>query len=432
MRARTGSRRLLADLSPLQESRAYRRLWVGLTLGNVGQIVAITAIGLQVYAITSSSFAVGLAGFCGLFPLVLLGLYGGAIVDAHDRRRVALVAGILLWLVSVATAAQAWAGLHSVLLLYALVAGQSAAFAVVNPARQAIVPRLVRRELLPAANALTTVSMTLGYALGPLIGGLLVGQIGFRAAYTLDAITYLAAIYGIWRLPSMPPEGEVRRAGLRSVVEGLRFLGTRPNVRMTFLVDLAAMVLAQPRALFPAIGAVVLGGGPTTAGGLGAAVAFGSVAAGLVSGPLGGIRRQGRAVLRCVSGWGLAVAGFGVCITLAARRGGPPPEGVSAWLWPAAVFLVLAGAADAVSAVFRTTILQAASPDELRGRLQGVFIVVVAGGPRMGDLVAGTSGDLLGAGVAAIAGGLACVATVLALNRAQPRFAHYDARHPEP
>ena len=201
---------------------------------------------------------------------------------------------------------------------------------------------------------------------------------------------------------------------------------------MTFLVDLAAMVLAQPRALFPAIGAVVLGGGPTTAGGLGAAVAIGSVAAGLVSGPLGLIRRQGRAVLRCVTGWGLAVAGFGACIAMAAASGGPPPQGVSGWLWPAAACLALAGAADAVSAVFRTTILQAASPDELRGRLQGVFIVVVAGGPRMGDLVAGSAGDWLGAGLAAIAGGLACVATVFALDRWQPRFAHYDARHPEP
>jgi ENTS family enterobactin (siderophore) exporter len=416
----------------LRESAPYRRLWAGLSLSNVGQQVAITAIGLQVYDLTRSSFAVGLTGLFGLVPLVLLGLYGGSIVDAHDRRRVALLASLVLWVVSIATAAQALLGLRSVLLLYLLVAGQSAAFAVTNPARSAIVPRLVRRELLPAANALAALSWTLGFAVGPFVGGLLVGRAGFGAAYCVDVVMYLAALYGIWRLPAMPPEGQVHRAGLRSVLEGLRFLGTRPNVRMTFLVDLAAMVLAQPRALFPAIGTVVLGGGPTTAGALGAAVAVGSMLAGAVSGPLGGVRRQGLAVIWCVVGWGAAIVGFGVCIAVAESSGGAPAHGVSAWIWPAALFLALAGAADAVSAVFRMTILQAATPDELRGRLQGVFIVVVAGGPRLGDVTAGSVGDGLGLGLAGILGGLACALVVVALHRAQPRFAHYDARAPEP
>jgi len=428
----TRLRRVLADVTPLRESPAYRRLWIGLSLGNVGQQVALTALGLQVYDLTRSSFAVGLAGFVGLVPLVTLGLYGGAILDAHDRRKVALVASVLLWLTSVVTAAQAWASLRSVGLLYVLIAAQSAAFAVNNPARQSIVPRLVRGDLLPAANALTTVAWTFGLALGPLLGGLLVGWFGFAPAYTLDAVTYLAAIFAVWRLPPLPPQGKVRRAGLRSVLQGLRYLGTRPNVRMTFLVDLSAMILAQPRALFPAIGATVLGGGPTTAGALLTAVAIGSVIAGTMSGPLGSLHRQGRVVILCVMGWGLAVAAFGGCVGAAEVAGGAPPQGVSWWLWPAAVALALAGAADAVSAVFRSTILQAASPDELRGRLQGVFIVVVAGGPRLGDLVAGTTGQLLGLGVAAVAGGFACIGTVALLARLQPGFARYDSRHPEP
>jgi hypothetical protein len=423
---------LLVDVTPLRESAPYRRLWAGLSLANVGQQVAITAIGLQVYQLTRSSFAVGLTGLFGLVPLVLLGLYGGAIVDAHDRRRVALIASLALWAVSVATALQAWAQLNSVWLLYLLVAGQSAAFAVTNPARAAIVPRLVRRELLPAANALASLSWTLGFAVGPFVGGLLVGQVGFGAAYTVDVVMYLTALFGIWRLPPMPPQGQVRRAGLRSVLEGLRFLGTRPNVRMTFLVDLAAMVFAQPRALFPAVGAVVLGGGPTTAGALGAAVAVGSILAAAVSGPLGTVRRQGSAVLWCVAGWGLSIVGFGACIAVAHAGGGAPARGVSGWVWPAAGCLALAGAADAVSAVFRMTILQSASPDELRGRLQGVFIVVVAGGPRLGDLAAGSAGDLLGAGLAAVLGGLACALLVAVLHRLQPRFASYDARAPDP
>jgi ENTS family enterobactin (siderophore) exporter len=431
--AASGLRRLLLDVSPLRESPAYRRLWAGLSLAQIGQTLALVAIGLQVYDLTRSSFAVGLVGAFALVPLVVLGLAGGAIVDAHDRRRVALIASLALWATSVVTALQAWLGLRSVPLLYALVACQSAAFAVNNPARAAIVPRLLRRELLPAANALTTLSFTLGASVGPALGGVVVGEFGVRTAYTIDAVTYLFAVWGVRGLPALPPEpGSLTRVGLRAVVDGLRFLGGRPNLRMTFLVDLSAMIFALPRALFPAIGVVVLGGGATTAGALLSAVAVGSMLAGLLSGPLGGVRRQGLAIVACVALWGLAIAAFGGCV-LAAGAGRPPAaSGVSDWLWPALGCLLVAGAADAVSAVFRQTILQAATPDAMRGRLQGVFIVVVAGGPRLGDLVSGTAGDLLGEGTAALAGGLACVAAVLALARLQRRFLRYDAAHPEP
>ncbi len=434
-------RRLLADPTPLRESPAYRRLWLGLSLGNLGQQLALVAIGLQVYDLTHSSLAVGLLGLFGLVPLVALGLYGGSVVDAHDRRTVALTASGCLWAVSVVTAAQAWLGLRSVALLYVLVAVQSAAYAVNNPARQAIVPRLLRADLLPAANAMTTLSYTIGMAVGPILAGVLVSGYGFGAAYSVDVVTFLAALWALWRLPAMPPEGARTRAGLASVVEGLRFVGTRPTIRMTFLVDLAAMVFAQPRALFPAVGAVVLGGGAATAGGLGSAVAVGAVLAGLVSGPLGHVHRQGLAVLWCVAGWGVAIVGFGA-VLLASSSGASgaaaqpaqasPGAQVSMWVWPAAACLVLAGAADTVSAVFRTTILQTATPDALRGRLQGVFIVVVAGGPRLGDVVAGTSGDVLGIAAAAVLGGTASVLCVGALARAQPRFARYDARNPQP
>nr|WP_255392524.1 MFS transporter [Kineosporia sp. A_224] len=420
----------------MRESAAYRRLWVGLSLGQVGQQLAVVAIGLQVYDLTRSSFAVGLVGLSALVPLVVLGLYGGAIVDARDRRTVAIAASVSLWVVSLATAAQAWLDVRSVPLLYALVALQSAAYAVNNPARAAIVPSLVSRHNLPAANALHTLSFTIGAAVGPALGGFVVGRWGVEAAYTVDAVTYLFALWGVFGLPAMPPEptadGVRRRAGLASVVEGLRFLGGRPNIRMTFFVDMAAMFFAMPRALFPAIGVVVLGGGATTAGALVSAIAGGSILAGLLSGPLGTVRRQGLAVVACVVGWGLSVAAFGACLLAAGGTAGVVRAGVSPWLWPALGCLVVAGAMDAVSAVFRQTILQAATPDALRGRLQGVFIVVVAGGPRVGDLVSGTSGDAFGEAAAACAGGLVCVAAALFLARLQPRFVHYDARHPEP
>jgi ENTS family enterobactin (siderophore) exporter len=421
--------RLLADLTPLRVSQQYRRLWAGLSLANVGTQLAVVAVGLQVYDLSGSSLSVGLVGLFALVPLVLLGLYGGSIVDAHDRRKVALAASIGLWVVAILIALQAWLEVGSVWLLYGLVAAQSACFAINNPARSAILPRLLPLDLLPAANALQSLSWNLGFTVGPLMAGLLIGKFGYGVAYTVDAVGLGIAVWTLFRLPPLPPEGEVRRAGLRSVLEGLRFLGTRPNVRMTFLVDMAAMVLAQPRAIFPAVGAVLLGGGPTSVGILSAAVAAGSMLAALLSGPLGHVRRQGLVTCWAVIGWGVSIAGFGVVVAIAPR---PGPDEVSGWLWVAALALACAGASDSVSAVFRTTILQAATPDVLRGRLQGVFIVVVAGGPRLGDLVAGGAADAVSVPVAVIGGGVLCCVAVVLLARFQPRFVAYDARHPTP
>lgn len=421
--------RLLADLTPLRESPDFRRLWTGTALSAVGTQLTLVAVSLEVYSLTSSSFYVGLLGLVGLVPLVVAGLYGGSIVDAYDRRKVALVSSVLLWVSTIGIAAQAWAGAGSIWLLYALVAVNAGAAGLNHPARSAIIPRLVRAELLPAANALSMITFGLAMTIGPLLAGVLVAQVGYGWTYTIDVVTFTAALWAVYRLPPMPPEGEVQKAGLKSVLEGFRFLATRPNIRMTFLVDLAAMVMAQPRALLPAVGALLLGGGATTVGVLLAATAVGAFLAGLFSGPLGAVRRQGLAVLWSVVAWGLSVSAFGAVVVMAGRNGGDDP---SAWLIPAAVAMGCAGIADSVSGVFRSTILQSATPDAMRGRLQGVFVVVVAGGPRLGDLVAGIDASFLGEGWAAVIGGLVCVALVGVLARGQPQFARYDARHPEP
>ncbi|WP_461169336.1 MFS transporter [Arthrobacter sp. Z1-15] len=421
--------RLLADLTPLRESPDFRRLWTGTALSAVGTQLTLVAVSLEVYSLTSSSFYVGLLGLVGLVPLVVAGLYGGSIVDAYDRRKVALVSSVLLWVSTIGIAAQAWAGAGNIWLLYALVAVNAGAAGLNHPARSAIIPRLVRAELLPAANALSMITFGLAMTIGPLLAGVLVAQVGYGWTYTIDVVTFTAALWAVYRLPPMPPEGEVQKAGLKSVLEGFRFLATRPNIRMTFLVDLAAMVMAQPRALLPAVGALLLGGGATTVGVLLAATAVGAFLAGLFSGPLGAVRRQGLAVLWSVVAWGLSVSAFGAVVVMAGRNGGDDP---SAWLIPAAVAMGCAGIADSVSGVFRSTILQSATPDAMRGRLQGVFVVVVAGGPRLGDLVAGVDASFLGEGWAAVIGGLVCVALVGVLARWQPQFARYDARHPEP
>ncbi|MFY1698493.1 MULTISPECIES: MFS transporter [unclassified Solwaraspora] len=422
--------RLLIDLSPLRSSVPYRRMWLGTSLSAIGTGLTTVAVSLQIYDITGSTFNVGLVGLFALVPLVAFGLYGGAIVDAYDRRRVVVTTSTGLLLVGVGFTAQAWFDVGSVGLLYALVAVQNALFAVNNPARTAIVPRLLPVGLLPAANALTGLSMGLSYTVGPLLAGALVGWWGYSATYAVEVALVAVALVTLVALPPVPPEGEVRRAGLASVWEGLRFLGTRPNVRMTFLVDLAAMVFAMPRVLFPAIGATAIGGGATTVGLLSAAIAAGTVTANLFSGPLGTVRRQGLAVLLSVAAWGATIIAFGLVV--AASPGPAPGGGAGPALWLAVAALVAAGAADAVSSVFRMTILQAATPDALRGRLQGVFIVVVAGGPQLGQLVLGTTAQLTGEALAAVTGGAACLLVLVALARYQPGFARYDARDPTP
>jgi MFS family permease len=415
-----GLARILTDVRPLKTSLDYRRLWIGSTVSQLGQQMAQVTIAIQVYAITQSTFAVGLVGLFALVPLIGFGLYGGAFADAVDRRKLALVASLGLWVLSMGLVAQAASGLDSVWVLYGIVAAQSGFFAVNQPTRSAIVPRLIDRELLPAANALNMASFNLGFTLGPLLGALAIGARGYTFAYAIDAVTFTAALYALFRLPPIPPqpqEGEqTTRPGFRSVVEGLRFLRGARNVRMTFILDLCAMVLAQPRALFPAVAGSFFGGGVRTVGLLQAAPAIGSLIAFTFSGWVSKVRMQGKAVVVSVIVYGAAVAAFGF-----ARA-----------LWLGVLFLAISGAADMVSAAYRSTILQAAAPDNLRGRLQGVFTVVVAGGPRMGDFVAGSTAALTTPTIALAAGGLACIAGVVIASSIERPFLRYDGQHPIP
>jgi MFS family permease len=419
---RGGLASLLTDLRPLRESEAFRRLWFGQTVSQLGQQMTFVAIAYQVYVLTRSSFAVGLVGLFGLLPLVLGGLYGGALVDAFDRRLVALWSAAGLWVCSGVLAAQAWMGLHSVALLYTVVAAQAALFAVNNPARSAMLPRLLPAPMLPAANALTMAAFNLGFTAGPLLGGVVIGWHGVEAAYTLDAITFTAAMYGLLRLPPIPPaNGGGRAPGLRSAAEGLRFLRNAPNLRMTFIVDLCAMVLAQPRALFPALALTVFAGSASTLGLLQAAPAIGSLLAFAVSGWISRVHRHGIAIA-------VAVIAYGASVSLA----GVGSLGGTGALWLAVAFLAGSGAADMISAAYRSTMLQTAAPDELRGRLQGVFTVVVAGGPRLGDFVMGSLASVTNEQRAMLIGGVACIVGVLVAVAAQRRFLSYEAGTPTP
>lgn len=406
----------MTDLRPLQASPAFRRLFLGNVVAQLGQQMTNVAVAIQVYDLTGSSFYVGLVGLFALGPLVAFGLYGGAFADAKDRRSVALVASAGLWIVSLLLAVQALLGNESVWWLYGLIAVQSAFYAVNNPARGAMVPRLLDKHLLPAASALNMAAFNLGFTLGPLLGALAIKWHGFAAAYLIDVVTFSAAYYGLLRVPRMPPEGPAPKAGIRSVVDGLRFLRGARNLRMTFVLDLCAMVLAQPRALFPALAYKVYGGGAATVGLLQAAPAAGALVAFVFSGWISRVRLHGLAIALAVVGYGAAVGAVGL----------------TDLLWVGVLFLAMTGMADMVSSAYRNTVLQVAAPDHLRGRLQGVFLVVVAGGPRAGDFVAGSVASGVGERWALVLGGLACIVGVGLAVLAQRDFLRYDDRDPRP
>ena len=417
--------RVFADLTPLRVSAPYRRLWASLGISNIGQQMTSVAVGLQVWDITHSSFMVGLVGLFQLVPLVGFGLYGGTLSDAFDRRKVGFISASGLWLCSMAFLIQSLNGWNSVGVLYLVVAMQSAFFAVGNPARQSIIPRIVPADLLPSANALGMMTWNIGFTLGPVLGGLLVAATGtVTSAYAVDVVAFGIVVWAMFRLPSLPPivlPGQERpRAGWAAVKVGFAFLAGKRNLQMTFYQDIIAMVFGMPRALFPAIAAQWYGGTTQqiafTLGMLSAAPALGALVSGITSGWLGQVRMQGRAIVLAIVVWGLAIACFGMV----------------RWLPLALLFLAIAGAADNVSAVFRTTILQTATPDEYRGRLQGVFTVVVAGGPRLGDVEAGAVAALAGETFSVISGGIACVVGSVGLAAKFPSFWRYDARHPVP
>jgi MFS family permease len=403
---RAALRRHAVDTRPIRISD-YRRLLVGQGTAFIGSMLTQVAVPVEVYAISHSSLLVGLVGFAGLLPIVVFGLYGGAIADAVDRGRLYLWSSVGTWLVTIALLVQSLIGLDSVPVILGLVAVQAGAFAVASSARGAIIPRIVPSDLVASANTLNFTVGNVGQVVGPLLAGVLLSlQHGFAYAYGLDAVLFTAALYSAIRLPPIPPDGSLGRPGFRSVIDGLVFIGSRPVLLMSFLVDIVAMVLAMPRALYPEVADERFHG---SVGPLYAALAIGSVLAGISGGWIARVRRRGVALTAAVVAWGTAVA----------------ISGLAHQLWLVVVLLALAGAADLVSAVFRQTILQTYAPDEMRGRMQGVFIAVVAGGPRLGDVRAGAMAAATSATVSWVGGGLACVVVVLVAAIAVRPFWNY-------
>ena len=406
---------VVIDTQPLRQP-AFRRLWIGTAVTAIGSQLTTVAVPKQVFDLTGSSGYVGLTGAVALVPLLVFGLWGGAIADTVDRRKLLVFGNAGIAVVSALLWLQAWLNVGSVWLVLALLAFNQAFFAINMPTRSAVVARLVAPELLPAATALSGTMNQFGTVFGPMAAGALMPVLGLPTLYLIDTIALLLTLYTVWRLPAMPPlSGQVRRAGLRDVIDGFRYMGTQKVLLASFVVDIIAMVAGMPRALFPEMAERTFGdphGGGLALGWLYAAIPIGSVLIGLLSGWLGRVRRQGVAVVVSICVWGAAIAGFGLAGSL----------------WLAVVFLVLGGAADMVSAIYRQSILQAAATDEMRGRMQGAFTVVVAGGPRIADLTHGWTAAAVGTAAAASGGGVLVIVLMVLAVALLPAFWRYRAK----
>src|SRR5580693_3211827 len=395
-------RSLLADLRPLRESPPFRRLLIGSTVSWLGSSMTSFALVLQIFELTHSSVAVGALGLAQAIPALVVGLYGGSLADAVDRRRLVLATSSFLTVVSAVFAAQAFLNLGQLWLLYALAAVQSGMQSVDGPARRTFVPRLLPAERLTAGVALNQVSGYVTFLFGPALAGAITVAGGLRVCYLIDAVSFAAALYSVARLPAMPPEGGVARPGLR-------YVRSQPILTAAFLFDLDSTVFGLPVALFPALNAERFGGSPQTLGLLSTALAAGGLLGSVLSGPAGRVPAKARAMLVTVVIWGAAITCFGFARVF----------------WLALLLLVLAGAADTTTVIFRGSIVQHITPDRLRGRVTAVDYVVGAGMPRLGNFEAGVVAGVTSPGFSAVSGGVATVAGALLIRLAFPAVARY-------
>ena len=410
----------LADTRPLRDPH-FRRLWTANIVTVVGAQLTVVAVPAQIYSLTGSSAYVGLTGIFGLVPLVVFGLWGGALADVLDRRSILVITTSGMIITSALFWLQAYLGLGNVWALLGLFSLQQAFFAVNQPTRSAVLPRLLPLAQLPAANSLNMTVMQAGAIAGPLVGGALIPVLGYSWLYLADTVTLVPTLFAVLALPALPIEGSTGTLGLRSVVEGFTYLRTQPVLLMSFVFDIIAMFFGMPRALFPEIAHQSFHG--PDGGGLAFALLFagipaGAVLGGVFSGWVSRVERQGLAVVVAILVWGGAMTGFGIAVALASAA-------PTAMLVAAVLMLVLGGAADMSSAAFRTTILQSAASDSVRGRLQGVFTVVVVGGPRLADVAHGGAAAVAGTAVAAAGGGLLVIAGTVVAALVVPSFVRY-------
>jgi MFS family permease len=393
-------------------------LWWGELISQTGHQITTVALFVQVDRLTGSTAAVGAIGLVQLGPMIVASVVGGPLIDRHDRRVILLIAQAGLMGASSLLLVGAVAGDPPLALVYLAAALNGALLAVSMPTRAAMTPNLVSAAMLPSAAALNQVMWNTAAIVGPGVGGLVVGRVGLGWAYGIDVATYVVALGFAVRLrPQVPhrADGEDQERGLAAIMNGFRYLKRKRILQSTYTVDIVAMVFGMPRALFPILAREQFGRGAEAVGLLFSAVAAGALLGALASGWVSRVRRQGLAVLVAVTIWGVGIVGFG----LAGDR-----------LLVALSCLAVAGAADVISAVFRSTIQQLTVPDALRGRLMSFNILVVAGGPRLGDFEAGVVAAAVTPTFSVISGGALCLVGVTVIAAFVPRFARWTPGDP--
>lgn len=404
--------RIAVDVQPLRESRDFRLVTIGAVVTGLGSQAALVALPYQVFVITGSAFLTGLIGLAELGPLIVASLFGGALADRFERRRLLLLCQYALVAIAAALAVAAATGPPPVWILFVLAAAMAGASAIERVVAAAIVPKTVSPELLPSAISLTYGLYQLTMVAGPGLGGILISLFGITTPYAVDAVSCLGMAVAAAMMSRQPPAPRAApEPVLRSIRSGIAYLRKLPAVTAGFVIDLCAMTFGMPRALFPVLALTVYHAGAAGTGLLYAAVAAGSTVAALTTGWMRHARRLGRIVLVCVALWGIFIAAAGLVENI----------------WPAAVLFALAGAADSVSAVCRTTMLQTLTTDEMRGRVSSVYSLVVAGGPRLGDVESGSVAALTTPAFSVVSGGLICLASVGVVALAFPQLAAYDS-----
>jgi MFS family permease len=409
--AGTGWLRLLRlaalDLGPLRRHRDFRLLTFAQTLSFFGAMVGDVAVAFQVYALTHSTVLVGLLGAVELAPMMVLGLAGGLFADARDRRVMVLGSELAFVLMSGVLLLNAVAGHPSVVLVFLVTAIRAGLYAIKRPSLDSLMPRLVTPDEIPAASAISSIRQTIGAIGGPAAGGVLIAVAGLPAAYGADIAGFGMSLALLALMRAVPPHPDAEAPSLRGLREGLAYAWSRPELVGTYAVDIVAMFFGMPIALFPAIAARL--GGPSVLGLLYAAPSVGALVVTAASGWTGRVRRQGLAVIYAAAAWGLAIIAFGFAT-------GPAP---------ALVLLGLAGAADSVSAIFRSAIWNQTIPDRLRGRLAGIEFLSYTSGPALGSVESGIVAGLFGVQASIVSGGVLCVAGVAVMAGLLPRFRRY-------
>jgi len=431
-------KRVFADLSPLREAPAFARLWLGTMLNGIGTQLTIVAVGLQIYAISHSTVAVALVGGIALIPMVLAGPLGGMAADAFNRKMLMIISASVMFaatlglmLLSIEASAAVQSGQQVQLWpFYIFTTISSVSGTVLGGTRQAVIPAILSKKLITAGAALNGISMGTQVMVGPALAGLSVAYLGYTPTFAGDLVLTAAGFLGILSLPKIPVAVDAIRPGWKSFKESIAFLKATPAIGAGFIVDIIAMSLGRPYVLLPAAASLVIGGGPVTVGVITAAGAAGSFLTSVFSGQVRHIKHQGIAIANAVKVYGGFVALFGLVLG-AMQTGwfGHVGGSLAEVSWPALILASLAfmgmGASDEVSAIFRTAMLITAAPDEMRGRMQGLFASVVLGGPRIGDLYAGAAASLLGLWAAPVLGGVVTVALMFVMLAVTPSLKNY-------